>query len=114
MDTIYKLLGMRHPNDWPNWISWLPLVGFMLMLLTLLLLARKKTSNAYQFVHWYFLIGVLAFLLTMACAAYFDFEVEEVSSWLHPLILFLPLASRFIYFRFVAKAKKGVGWIPKW
>jgi hypothetical protein len=86
----------------------------MLMLLTLLLLARKKTSSAYQFAHWYFLISILAFLLTMACAAYFEFEVEEVSSWLHPLILFLPLASRFIYFRFVAKAKKGVGWIPKW
>jgi len=87
----------------------------MLMLLTLLLLARKKTSNAYQFVHWYFLIGVLASLLTIACAAYFEVEVEEVSPWfLHPLILFLPLASRFIYFRFVAKAKKGVGWIPKW
>ena len=85
----------------------------MLMLLTLLLLARKKTSSAYQFGHWYFFISVLAICLTMACAAYF--EVEEVSPWfLHPLILFLPLASRFIYFRFVAKAKKGVGWIPKW
>ena len=60
MDEIYKLLGMRHPNDWPAWIFWLPFIGFMLMMPTVLFLARKKSSIPYQLHHWYFLISTFA------------------------------------------------------
>ena len=54
MDAIYKLLGMRHPNDWPDWIFWLPFIGFMLMMPTVLFLARKKSSIQDQLNRWRF------------------------------------------------------------
>lgn len=113
MDEIYKLLGMRHPNDWPDWIFWLPFIGFMLMMPTVLFLARKKSSIQYQLYHWRFFIGIFAICLTAGCAI--SFEVEEVSPWfLISLSILLPPATRFIYFRLIIKAKKGVGWLPKW
>ena len=113
MDEIYKLLGMRHPNDWPDWIFWLPFIGFMLMMPTVLFLARKKSSIQYQLNHWRFFIGIFAICLTAGCAI--SFEVEEVSPWflISLSILLLP-ATRFIYFRLIIKAKKGVSWLPKW
>lgn len=113
MDAIYKLLGMRHANDWPDWIFWLPFIGFMLMMPTVLFLARKKSSIRYQLHHWRFFIGAFAICLTVGCAI--SFEVEEVSPWFGiSLSILLPPATRFIYFRLIIKAKKGVSWLPKW
>jgi len=60
----YKLLGMRHPNDWPDWIFWLPFIGFMLMMPTVLFLARKKSSIQDQLNRWrFFLVSSQSVLL---------------------------------------------------
>ena len=85
----------------------------MLMMPTVLFLAGKKSSIQYQLNHWRFFIGIFAICLTAGCAI--SFEVEEVSPWfLISLSILLPPATRFIYFRLIIKAKKGVSWLPKW